>query len=61
MITMIEIHIASNCTGQSQRTKRIKPQLLESVAGLETIRSKIRRRYEKRGQVVEVFFVYLND
>jgi len=61
MITLIEIHIASNCTGQAQRTKRIKPQLLESVAGLETIRSKIRRRYEKRGQVVEVFFVYLND
>ena len=58
MITLLEIHIASNGTGQAQRTKRIKPQKLESVAGLEDIRIKIRRRYEKRGQVVEVFFVY---
>jgi len=61
MIILTEIHIAHNCQGMAQKTKRIKPQEHDSVSDLETIRAKIKKRFLKKGLTVEVFFVYRDE
>ena len=59
MILLTEIHIATNCTGMLQQTKRIKPRRLESVKDLEPIRKRVALNYRKlTGIEPTVFFVY---
>lgn len=59
-MTITQIHIAHNCTGMVQRTKTIKPQEVTQEQA-EQIRNKIKARYLKRGQQVDVFFVYVDN